>query len=174
MQHPLSIQHISLATLPAFIREHNRSNLPHHGTLHIWHPSSIRKSQRKTSLRTGSNFVLRFTLPNILHAAIRIAPSPTMDAPLRIMTVAFVGFNEVVSVQGRAHRVKRSSMVYTSLPQKPYHAASDYTVFRMVSQHVARAISERPAISLPLLIVSSFLFRVTFYRTQPFHFQRTS
>ena len=150
MQHPLSTHHVSLTSLPEFIREHNRSSSPYYGAVvRVWSDPSITGSRRKQIvLRTGVPFIVRVTLPNIFHAAIKLASSSTMDAPLRVMTVSCTGFNEGVSEQHYKPKIQ------LRLPsQKPHHATSDFAVFRVVSQNVMRPVSERPSISLTLLIV---------------------
>ena len=101
MQHPLSTHHVSLASLPEFIREHNRSSSPYYGVVvRVWSEPGITGSRRKQIvLRTGVPFIVRVTLPNIFHAAIRLVPSAATDAPLRVMTVSCTGFNEAVREQ---------------------------------------------------------------------------
>ena len=66
----------------------------------MWSEPGITGSRRKQIvLRTGVPFIVRVTLPNIFHAAIRLVPSAATDAPLRVMTVSCTGFNEAVREQ---------------------------------------------------------------------------
>lgn len=98
LHHSLSSHHLSLGTLREFMRQYNCASSASHGVIRIWNvSSSSQKSQLKKILRPGSSFILRVTLPNIMHSAVRITSSPGLNEPLRVMTVACTGFNEVVS-----------------------------------------------------------------------------
>ncbi|KAF8322288.1 hypothetical protein DL93DRAFT_1290491 [Clavulina sp. PMI_390] len=134
IHHPLQTQKTTLGTLPDFIRWHNRTNSPGATTLRIWVPAAAPKPANarasRKSLRVGASFVLRLVVPNVMHVAIRMGSAVKEDEPLRIMTVTCVGVNE----------------------SKPRHAASEFAVYRMVTQHLARVLSERPDVSLAQFI----------------------
>jgi hypothetical protein len=94
---PVSLEQVSLSSLSSYLRNLNYSSVSGI-TVRISTSSVVkgRKSRPATQLRPGVGTVLRATIPGLMRAAIRIAPPPSLNSPLRIMTVTCAGFDEAV------------------------------------------------------------------------------
>ncbi|KAL4247359.1 Mediator complex subunit 27 family protein [Abortiporus biennis] len=128
---------LRLKDLSQYIIEHNKT---HKSRLHIWLPSSARKhSSLKSNTNTNTKGVEKLKLPIVIRFMIR-----------DVFTVySTLGY----SAKDKESRLfVESAAAFAPRERRPPHSQSEYTVYREMSQQLAKSINLQPNAPVQLII----------------------